>query len=751
LIVLGVIYMTVLGGGGFFGLYQLPLRVASLFMLTLAVAIWLIVAWQRPFWRPKTSLGLALALSLAALAIALVFSERPRLGADYLAYSVLLAGGYLLLQRLFAHAFFGPRLGALGVLLGYALGVVFVFRVASHWLDFWAFVGRLTVPPLRPNFEGLAYGHPGTFATVMVLLWLASVAHLGLSTTRARLVIGVLGLLVAFVVVVTSARGAWLGVAVSSAIVVVLWLLSPERRASVSELLGSRRVRLGLIGLAAGFALFAFILLPAIARRITAGGEDLRAAFYAAAVRMFQDDPSTGLGPGMWVVERARHTLSTEEDYYIPHAHNLYLQTAAELGIVGVLAGIVVVLSLGRLVWLAVRSSEPLTQRLGWTSLFAMVYLGVHQLVDFYPNMAATSFLFALLVARLDALLPVDAPWRGIRLAVLPRQHAGRLTLVALAISTTAGTGWLLWSERAAFNGQLATDSANAGDWSAALGAARRAVAEDPDLPPYLFTQGIAAAHEGRLPEARDALRRSAGIDDYPIAWVNLAQVELELGNHVAARAALDRAMRLGFQNPQVAYGAMTLYEHLDDREAAVSAAADALVAAPTLASDPAWGMTELATLFDAAVPLALDRAEPSVGYLIAMEAGRVEDALRLAASLPMDDRSVAQAAVQAWNGDRAAFEELHRLASANSLDNVDVAICRRVAERSHEPDWPYDWTGECTGTGPFRYPAIRVGSPAAGLAYLPGPNATWHFQFVYRRFAPNDEVVPGLPHLRSF
>jgi len=318
LIVLGVIYMTVLGGGGFFGLYQLPLRVASLFMLTLAVAIWLIVAWQRPFWRPKTSLGLALALSLAALALALIFSERPRLGADYLAYAVLLAGGYLLLQRLFAHAFFGPRLGALGVLLGYALGLVFVFRVASHWLDFWAFVGRLTVPPLRPNFEGLAYGHPGTFATVMVLLWLASVAHLGLSTTRARLVIGVLGLLVAFVVVVTAARGAWLGIAVSSAIVAVLWLLSQERRASVSEMLGSRRVRVGLTGLAAGFALFAVLLLPAIARRITAGGEDLRAAFYAAAVRMFQDDPSTGLGPGMWVVERARYTLPNEEDYYIP-------------------------------------------------------------------------------------------------------------------------------------------------------------------------------------------------------------------------------------------------------------------------------------------------------------------------------------------------------------------------------------------------------------------------------------------------
>jgi hypothetical protein len=195
----------------------------------------------------------------------------------------------------------------------------------------------------------------------------------------------------------------------------------------------------------------------------------------------------------------------------------------------------------------------------------------------------------------------------------------------------------------------------------------------------------------------------------------------------------------------------MTIYEALGDGDAAVSAAADALVAAPGLGSDPAWSSTpNLAALFEAALPVALDQAEPAIGYRIAMEAGHQEEAARIAASLPGQDRAVADAAVAAWFGDEAAFDDLHKIAEANPLHNTYVATCRRIATRSHDPDWPHNWTGDCTGTGPFEYPAVRVGQPVEGRATLPGPDATWHFQYAYRRLVPYDEVVPDIPHLRS-
>jgi len=751
LIVLGVIYLTALGGGGFFGLYSVALRTVSVVTLTVALAVWLVLGWRNPFWRPASSMALALALSVLALAIALLFSERPRLGADYLAYAVLLTGAYLLLQRLFAHPFFGPRLGALAVLLGYALCFVFILRVFSHWTYFWGLVGRLTVPPLRPGFEGLAYGHPGTFATVVILLWLASIAHLGLSTARARIVIAGLGLMVAFVVVVTGARGAWLGIAAAVVIVGVLWLLAPERRATISELIRSGRVRAGLIGLVAVFAVVAVVLLPAIARRLFAPAADVREGFFNSAIRMFQDDPLTGQGPGMWLAERLRYTLPTEQDYYVPHAHNLYLQTLAELGIVGAVVGVVVVLALARLVWLGIRSSDALTQRLGWTSLFAIVYLAVHQLVDFYPNMAALGFLFALLTARLDAVTPAAAPWNGAVLTGARPILGGRGAIIALAVATVLSFGWLVRSERAAGDGQDATNAANDGDWPAALDAARRAVAAEPGMPPYLFTQGLAAAHEGNLEEARDALRAAAEIDDFPTAWLDVSELELQLGNASAARSAVDRAMRIGFQNPQVAYGAMTIYEALRDRDAAVSAAADALVAAPGLASDPHWASDpDLRETLSAALPIAFDRAPPEIGYKIALEAEEPDRASEVLERLTAVERDLPELVVRAWNGDEAAFAQIHERAMASPLDTPTVVACRRLAGRSRNGDHgaPPGWV--CDGTGPAREPVVRVAPPPTARVTLPGPDAPWHYQYAYRRLTPNDELAPSLPHLEQ-
>jgi O-antigen ligase len=749
LMVLGVIYMVALGGGAFIGLYSTPLRIISVVGLTFALAVWLVLAWRRPFWRPNSSFALALLVSFAALAIALLLSERPRLGADYLAYAALLTGAYLLQQRLFAHAFFGPRLGSLAILLGFALGIVYVIRVFGFWLDFWRQVGRLTVPPFRPGFEGLAFGHPGTFATVMILLWLASVAHLGLTTNRSRIVAVLLGLLVIFVVISTGARGAWLGIAAAVVAVAAVWLLARERRQALAGLLRSGRVRVGVGASAVALAVVGVILFPAIANRLAAGGDQVRAAFYAAALRMFQDDPVTGLGPGMWVVERARYTLPTEQDYYIPHAHNLYLQTLAELGIVGALAGVVVLIALARLVWLGIRSSDALAQRLGWTSLIALVYLGVHQLVDFYPNMAALGFLLALLIARLDALMPAVTPWNASIGSAAPPVLGRRVAVIALGLATVLSTGWLLRTEAAALDGQQATDAANTGDWPAALDAARRAVAADPELPPYLFTQGLAAAHAGKLEEARGALRKAAEIDDFPTAWLDVAQVELELGNEDAARDALSRAMRLGFQNPQTAFGAMKIYEALGDTDAAVSAGADALLVTPSLASEPTWtSIPSLQAIRAAAVFQALERVGPDPGYRIALEADMPDEARAMVARLPESSRALPELIVAAWTGDETAFDELHARAIDNPLDTGIVGICHRVASRSRESDWqgPRDWI--CDQTPAVSDPVVRVGGPPEARVALPGPDATWHHQYVHRRLTPNDELVPGLPHL---
>ena len=195
----------------------------------------------------------------------------------------------------------------------------------------------------------------------------------------------------------------------------------------------------------------------------------------------------------------------------------------------------------------------------------------------------------------------------------------------------------------------------------------------------------------------------------------------------------------------------MTIYEALGDRDAAVSAAADALVVAPSLASEPLWmSSPAMQAIRSAAMPIAFERVGPEVGYRLALEAGMLDAATEQVSLLPDSSRTAAEPIVAAWNGDESAFEQLHARAIANPLDTGAVAICNRLAARSRDPAWqgPRGWN--CDQTPPDSESVIRVGGPPEARVALPGPDATWHHQYVHRRLTPNDELVPGLPHLEA-
>jgi O-antigen ligase len=341
LVVLGILYLTVSGGGGFFGLYLLEFRVASAAIAIAAICAWLAWAIRHERWRPRTALRPVIISGLVALVVSTLASREPRFAYDYLAYAVMLAGLYLLMQRLFADSFFGPRLASLGIVLGFGLSGLYIGIVVLRWIDFWQQLGRFSTPPLRPGFEGLAYGNPSTVATVSILLWLAAAAHLGFSTTRSRVALAVLGAMTAAVVFLSGSRGAWVGLAIAGVILVPMWFAVRDHRQHARRLLSDRRViRAGAIA-AVALAAVSFAFLPALVSRLTEPAADTRTAFYMSALRMFADKPLTGLGPGTWTVERIRYTVAPEADYYIPHAHNIWLQTLAELGLVGALAGVV--------------------------------------------------------------------------------------------------------------------------------------------------------------------------------------------------------------------------------------------------------------------------------------------------------------------------------------------------------------------------------------------------------------------------
>jgi tetratricopeptide (TPR) repeat protein len=322
--------------------------------------------------------------------------------------------------------------------------------------------------------------------------------------------------------------------------------------------------------------------------------------------------------------------------------------------------------------------------------------------------------------------------------------------MAAILIGTGVATAWLARTEGVAITARDATNAANRGDWATAYARARTTVEVDPDMPPYLFTLGLAAANQGEVGVARDAFRRSAEIDDYPTAWLNVARLELDMGNDAAARAALGRAMRLGHQQPQVAVGAASLYVELGDPDAAAMAVSNALYTAPGLAGDPYWTSSPgLEVAWTSGLSLALDQLPGALAYELALEAGQPDVARDILLALPGPTRAALLPVVEAWTGDAAAFATLRANASANPFDGHVVALCHRVARHAREELGLDGSTWQCERTGYAYDPiVIRVSEPPTSRIWLPGPNATWHFQGAYERFVPFDELIPGLPRL---
>jgi hypothetical protein len=112
-----------------------------------------------------------------------------------------------------------------------------------------------------------------------------------------------------------------------------------------------------------------------------------RTAERAAALRLFREHPVTGTGPGEATL---RWRSSDGEEVGARYAHNEYLQTLAELGVVGV--GLLVALMFS-----LVRALNRTPRRLWAGVVAALLALGVQSVFDFLWHVPALPLVAALL------------------------------------------------------------------------------------------------------------------------------------------------------------------------------------------------------------------------------------------------------------------------------------------------------------------------------------------------------------------
>jgi tetratricopeptide (TPR) repeat protein len=124
-----------------------------------------------------------------------------------------------------------------------------------------------------------------------------------------------------------------------------------------------------------------------------------------------------------------------------------------------------------------------------------------------------------------------------------------------------------------------------AGKWADALGTFLGAVAKDPTNPQALFRAGIALAHERRMDQSCELLRRSLEANpQFSDAAKALGGVLLSLGRHREATQALERACELDPDSPAVRCDLGTAYAALGQFDRAISSYTKAVVLKPGFA-----------------------------------------------------------------------------------------------------------------------------------------------------------------------
>jgi O-antigen ligase/polysaccharide polymerase Wzy-like membrane protein len=253
--------------------------------------------------------------------------------------------------------------------------------------------------------------------------------------------------------------------------------------------------------------------------------------FWSAAISEFRAHPLNGGGAGSWEAWWLQHGSLP---IYSEFAHSLYLESLAELGIIGLLliAGAVLVAAVG-----AVRSARLLQSGEIAAAAACGIAFFVAAAYDWVWQLAGIAIVGVGMLGFALGALPAE------RATAWGRFGALRPIIALLAVAAIVPQYVVLASGTHLRNSQAAF---NAGDGARARSEALAAKAIEPwAAGPYLQL-GFVAAAEHHYPEAvrwgQEAIRRARR--DWGV-WAAQAGFETQAGNIEAARRALAEARRL--------------------------------------------------------------------------------------------------------------------------------------------------------------------------------------------------------------
>lgn len=427
-------------------------------------------------------------------------------------------------------------------------------------------------------------GNANALAAFLVMLIPLTAGRCASSKTPlARVALGVYCFGTLILMLLTFSRGGWLGAVVAVAVWVSLRF--PLRRWWSAR---SRAMQIALTGISIVVILGAVVFV-AQSFGIAGRSLDLRAWIYQTALDLFAERPIEGHGLFTFGAGLARlNSMPPYEPH--SHAHNVILQVAAELGILGLAA-------LALIGWLIFRAIRRPTDALAIMGTAAFAGFAAHQLVDFPAMMPAIAV--PALIALLVAFPPVPAAKSSSRPAKQPRLQWQPLVIAASGLALALGGVWDTLNYRA-YVAILSGGIPQSG-YRAAAERLQPVVDADPAFPVYgqqqalLFGWAAAAGDAEAGREAIETFRRYTTLaPEYVTGWANLAGLYTQFAEYDQAADAMRRAVELAPQSWSLSYRYGVIAETAGDALAAGQQYTQALKLNPDVVLMLDWDQSEL-------------------------------------------------------------------------------------------------------------------------------------------------------------
>jgi tetratricopeptide (TPR) repeat protein len=284
--------------------------------------------------------------------------------------------------------------------------------------------------------------------------------------------------------------------------------------------------------------------------RLTAVGS-VRARYWNEALKMFKAHKTLGVGAGGYATVRPRFR---NDELDVRHAHGYVVQTAADLGLLGLGVSLALLAAWlaasGRTVglWGAGRGAAWTAERVGMATLLTIcVVFGVHSFVDWTWFVPGNAILALLCAGWLAGRGPTDEPILRRTTPRIAIRQPWRIGLAVAGAAVALVAAWTSWQpQRAVAKGSDALSAAEAGNFAQARAEIADARSINPLSVDLLFQQA-AIERAGDNPEAaRQALQEAVRKQPAnPAPWLNLAEFELSQGRKPQALSAIGSALYL--------------------------------------------------------------------------------------------------------------------------------------------------------------------------------------------------------------